>query len=101
MPAGLSAGRRAWQGPLSLVGGLLAGLVPLALGYLSVADGTFYLARVPLMALAYGSALVIIFIVVGCLMQHERRLFGLVMTVGVVAAIAVYALLVSAAAGSY
>jgi hypothetical protein len=66
-----------------------------------VADGTFYLARVPLMALAYGAGLVNIFIAVDCLLRREWRLFGVGMTVGVVATLATYVLLLFAAAGSY
>jgi hypothetical protein len=98
MPARLSAWGRVWQVTAATIIGLLVGAIPLALGYLSV---TFYLLAVPLMALAYGAGLVIIFIAVGCLMSRERRPFGVGMTAGVVAAIVVYALLVYAAVGSY
>jgi hypothetical protein len=87
-----------WQVTAAAIVGLLVGSIPLALGYLSV---TFYVLSVLLMALAYGAALVIIFTAVGFLMSRERRLFGLGMTAGVVAAVVAYALLVSAAAGSY
>jgi hypothetical protein len=98
MPARLSAWGRLWQVTATTISGLLVGAIPLALGYLSV---TFSLLAVPLMALAYGAGLIIIFIGVGCLMSRERRPVGVGMTAGVVAAIVVYALLVYAAAGSY
>ena len=98
MPAGLSAWSRARQIMMATILGLLVGSIPLALGYLSV---TFYLLSIPLMALAYGAGLIIIFIGVGCLMSQKRRLFGLGMTAGVLVAVVAYALLMSAAAGSY
>ena len=98
MPARLSTWGQVWQVMAATIVGLLVGAIPLALGYLSV---TFYLLAVPLMALAYGAGLVIIFIVVGCLMTRERRPFGLGMTAGVLLAVVAYALLMFYAAGSY
>jgi hypothetical protein len=85
MPARLTAWGRSWLVARSTVFGLLIGLIPLALGYVSGANWTPELARTPLIALAYGAGLVIIFIAAGCLMSRERRLFGLGMIAGVVA----------------
>src|SRR5262245_29300133 len=98
MPASVCGWGWIWRVASAIIVGLLVGAIPLALGYRSV---TFYLLSVPLMALAYGAALVIIFIAVGCLMSRKRRLFGLGMTAGVVAAVIAYALLILAAAGAY
>ena len=101
MPARPSAWGRVWRGARLLVGGPLIGLIPLALGQSSGAHWTPESARTPLIACAFGMALVIIFIAVGCLMSRKRRPFGLGMSAGVVAANVTYALLMVAAAGGY
>jgi hypothetical protein len=98
MPAELSIWSQTRKITAGAIVGLLIGAIPLALGYLSV---TFYPLAVPLMALAYGVALVIIFIAVGCLIGRERRPVGLGMTAGVFLAVVAYALLMFHAAGSY
>jgi hypothetical protein len=102
MPARLSKWGWQWQGALLLAGGLLIGFIPLAVGYISGGSWTPELAHTPIMAFAYGAALVIIFSAVGCLMSRGWRLFGLGMAVGVAEDIVAYALLIAtAAAGSY
>jgi hypothetical protein len=101
MLAGLSAWGRLWQSALLLAGGLLIGLIPLALGNTSGANWTPESARTPLIAFAFGAALVITFIAVSCLMSRERRALGLGMISGVAATILAYASLMSNAAGSY
>jgi hypothetical protein len=101
MPARRSAWGWLWQGALLLAGGLLIGLIPPALGYISGGSWTPELAHTPLIAFAYGAALVISFSAVGCLMSRGWRLLGLGMAVGAAADIVASTLLIAtAAAGS-